>query len=297
MMTVVDVSGVSVTDISTDVISFIKQSSEIMDNHYPGRVARLVICNAPSFFYSVWAVIARVLPDSVRKKISIINGTNGLDKFIDPANRPVEYGGTGVPLGQAPEHKAFVQIARNWELGRLEDGLGKTGRGRGREDIHGRRRRSLRSHRRERSYEESEGEEEEGGEDGGRAEGDGVPPAASRDSESASPSHGQSASVSDGIFGWIRGRKTTEAFLGEKNRYRYDSNASAWTIDTTEATSLSERVPAKMSEEQIEEHGLVLAIQAAHLASLSKRDGAYLSSSSVRYSTYFSLYLYYHLCT
>ena len=36
MMTVLDVKGVSVSDITTDVISFIKQSTEIMDNYYPG---------------------------------------------------------------------------------------------------------------------------------------------------------------------------------------------------------------------------------------------------------------------
>jgi hypothetical protein len=37
MMTVLDVKGVSVSDITTDVISFIKQSSEITDNYYPGE--------------------------------------------------------------------------------------------------------------------------------------------------------------------------------------------------------------------------------------------------------------------
>jgi hypothetical protein len=37
MMTVLDVKGVSVSDITTDVIGFIKQSSEIMDSYYPGQ--------------------------------------------------------------------------------------------------------------------------------------------------------------------------------------------------------------------------------------------------------------------
>ena len=36
MMTVLDVKGVRISDITTDVISFIGQSSEIMDNYYPG---------------------------------------------------------------------------------------------------------------------------------------------------------------------------------------------------------------------------------------------------------------------
>ena len=37
MMTVLDVKGISVSDITTDVIGFIKQSSEIMDSYYPGK--------------------------------------------------------------------------------------------------------------------------------------------------------------------------------------------------------------------------------------------------------------------
>lgn len=37
MMTILDVKGVGLSDITTDVISFIKQSSEIMDNYYPGK--------------------------------------------------------------------------------------------------------------------------------------------------------------------------------------------------------------------------------------------------------------------
>lgn len=36
IMTVVDVKGVSMYDFTTDVIAFIKQSSEVMDAYYPG---------------------------------------------------------------------------------------------------------------------------------------------------------------------------------------------------------------------------------------------------------------------
>jgi hypothetical protein len=90
--------------------SFIKDSAVIMDAHYPGRVSRLVIANAPFWFYSVWSkVIARVLPESVTKKISIISGVDGLAEFIEPDQRPGDYGGTGKPLGQSEEHLKFVE--------------------------------------------------------------------------------------------------------------------------------------------------------------------------------------------
>ena len=43
MMTVLDVKGVSVSDITGDVIAFIKQSSEIMDSYYPGTYDKIIL--------------------------------------------------------------------------------------------------------------------------------------------------------------------------------------------------------------------------------------------------------------
>ena len=50
--------------------------------HIPGRVARLVIINAPSWFHSVWSMVARVLPESVRQKITIMNGFKGYFTYV-----------------------------------------------------------------------------------------------------------------------------------------------------------------------------------------------------------------------
>ena len=63
-------------------------------------------------------MVARVLPESVRKKITIMSGTARLDEFIHPSQRPVEYGGTDVPLGQAPQHLAFLQLPQSWNKDR-----------------------------------------------------------------------------------------------------------------------------------------------------------------------------------
>lgn len=67
-------------------------------------------------------MVARVLPDSVRKKVVIMHGVKGLDEFIHPTHRPVEFGGSDVPLGQAPEHLEFLQLAKDWETMRTERG-------------------------------------------------------------------------------------------------------------------------------------------------------------------------------
>lgn len=67
-------------------------------------------------------MVARVLPESVRKKVVIMHGVKGLDEFILPSNRPEEFGGSDVPLGQAPEHLQFLQLAMDWDLVRAERG-------------------------------------------------------------------------------------------------------------------------------------------------------------------------------
>ena len=102
-------------DISVDVISFIKENTEIMDLHYPNRVKRLVIVNAPFWFSSVWGMVASVLPEAVKKKIRIIADPKGLDDVIDPQERPTAYGGTGgAELGQWSGHLAFLAMAASW---------------------------------------------------------------------------------------------------------------------------------------------------------------------------------------
>ena len=49
----------------------------IMDNYYPGRVARLVVCNAPTWFYSVCmnglSITTRPRPWSISNPLSISN--------------------------------------------------------------------------------------------------------------------------------------------------------------------------------------------------------------------------------
>ena len=299
MMTVLDVKGVSVSDISTDVLSFIKQSSHIMDTYYPGRVARLVICNAPSWFHSVWSLVARVLPEAVQKKITIIAGVDGLDAFIERAQRPAEYGGTDPsPLRGSPQHLAFLGLAAVWDRqdhgGVARDGGVGVGIGAG------------------------------GGAGGGAGTGHAIDerekdaflatkiapiridtkPAPKkevirrgRDGQDAgdAPTDVSPSSTSTGLFGWMRGGGSggQQAYLGEKNSYRFDPVTATWKFDADTAPlgASGDDVEAgdaksagggdgagagepgdgaarrHRSREEVEEHGLVLAIQAAHLAS------------------------------
>lgn len=86
LMTVLDVKGIGISDFTTDVLSFMKKSSDVIEGFYPpGTVVRIVIVNAPYWFSSVWSMIAKVLPESVNKKIVTIRNFSEFDKFIDPS--------------------------------------------------------------------------------------------------------------------------------------------------------------------------------------------------------------------
>ncbi|RYY68265.1 hypothetical protein EON63_24975 [archaeon] len=42
LMTVIDVQGIGMSSITTDVLSFIQKSGEVIDNYYPEQVKRYV---------------------------------------------------------------------------------------------------------------------------------------------------------------------------------------------------------------------------------------------------------------
>ncbi len=225
LMTVLDVKNVNILDITANTVSFIKQSAEIMDTHYPGVVARLVICNAPMLFYSAWSMVARVLPDSVKKKISIISDCKGLDDHIDPSQRPAQYDGTDPrALGQAEEHLNFIDLKNSWD-NHSNQGI------------------------KDRKANNSQ------------VSNDVVDKYTGNTGKAEAPINETVASTERSWF-WSKKKAPTVAFLGETNKYHYDNESNTWVLDTDNSTDSND----------LEEHGLVLAIQAAHLASLNSKN-------------------------
>ena len=109
LISVLDVKGISMGDVTSDVLSFLRQSGEIMDMHYPGVVRRLIIVNAPTWFWTIWSMISRVFSESIRQKISIVGDCKSLDEHIDPAQRPEEF---GMFLDRSPTPDVTCQLDR-----------------------------------------------------------------------------------------------------------------------------------------------------------------------------------------
>ena len=277
MMTVLDVGGISFSAVNADVLSFIQKSGYLIDNYYPEQVSRLVICNAPSWFSTLWRMISSVLPPSIQKKVDILYDSKSLDKYIHPSQRPVAYGGTDVDLGHAPGHLEFLALEVKWReiLDKIPTPATTT---------------SVAS---DTMPENSKAQTQ---------------PVRSNDLVSSS------TGASKGVLGWFRTARP--AYLGEGLSLRYNKSTGTWddvadmeeeashegkpssvsrTVPPSKiAVATKEKIPVNVSktnsavdarshntsilQQQVAELGMVLAIHAAHRAN-ARKDGVWGSSS------------------
>lgn len=132
--------------------------------------------------------------------MDILYDAKGLDKYIHPSQRPAEYDGTDVPLGSWYGHRSFLQLSEDWKKQEKD---------------------YLALHQKD-------------------------APAVGGNDKKASAMAGNGAkkeekSVSEkrGLFGWIRnklsgGDAQREAYLGEKNTFRYNAATGRWELDHEE---------------------------------------------------------------
>jgi len=212
LMTVLDVGGIGITSLNSDVIQFIKRSGELIDNYYPEQVKRLVIVNAPRWFSSVWTVVARVLPESVQAKINILYDCKGLDQYIHVSQRPAAYGGVDVDLGEAPGHLAFLALEKGWQL-QLQDQKHD-------QELEGLNQNAVVQKGKRREEDDAQGK-----------------PKTTTNTSSNSHNNNDKKSSSEGkmtYFGWMKKQfepAPKTAFLGEKNRFRYNASTGTWDMD------------------------------------------------------------------
>lgn len=201
LMTVIDLAGISMSSFSLHVISFLKKSSDTIDNYYPEQVARLVVCNAPSWFSLIWGTIKKVLPDAVQNKVDISYDCSSLDRFIHPSQRPKEYGGTDpTPLGESDAHRFFLSCAEKWKEKIKAAALEQS--------------KSAMNPSSELMQEN--GQKSNGVLEGGKGKGKGS------------------------VFTWLsdRFRKVPSAYLGERNTYKYNATTGKWEMDVDDDVSL-----------------------------------------------------------
>ena len=98
--TIMDLKGVGISRVSS-VYGYVKQASSISQDHYPERLGKLYLINAPWGFSGVWSVVKGFLDPVTVNKIHILGG--GYEKEllgqVPKENLPKEFGGACVCAG------------------------------------------------------------------------------------------------------------------------------------------------------------------------------------------------------
>lgn len=103
---VVDMAGFSLSILTPTVLSIFSQVARVLRRHFPSREHAIFFINAPSWVSKAFRIAGPLVSQAQRNKVRFVHGEERsrrlLERLIDPANLPPEYGGTGLPLGEAP---------------------------------------------------------------------------------------------------------------------------------------------------------------------------------------------------
>ncbi|TMW66213.1 hypothetical protein Poli38472_003978 [Pythium oligandrum] len=105
-VTVLDVSGIGMSDLGGEVLDFIKRASAFTGAHYPERSAHIFIINIPGWFNMIWRMIKPLIDPVTREKIHMLKGSailRELETLVDLDNIPSDFGGRGCRLGESQE--------------------------------------------------------------------------------------------------------------------------------------------------------------------------------------------------
>ena len=113
-ITVLDCSGIGMTDLSGDVMGFIRKTNALYGKHFPEKAHKIYLVNTPFLFGAIWRLVRPFIDPVTVAKVNILRGQsyikNELLKSIAPDQLPKEYGGTSqYALGEAPEHLLMVE--------------------------------------------------------------------------------------------------------------------------------------------------------------------------------------------
>ena len=119
---IIDLDGMTMRNVFSEVMEFMKQAMTITAQHYPERAGYIYILNVPTFFTLIWKTIRPLIDTSTLERIHILRRSNShnnnhpneilqqLVKHIPIEHIPPQYGGTSAPLGQSPQERILQQF-------------------------------------------------------------------------------------------------------------------------------------------------------------------------------------------
>jgi hypothetical protein len=119
IIVVMDVNGISVSLLSSDVVKYLKKAGDINTSYYPLSMARVLIVNAPFWLAGAWSSVKSLVPESVTVDIlSTARTREGMLKYISEDQIPKEYGGTSsYSEGQHPYEIELRELVEKADKG------------------------------------------------------------------------------------------------------------------------------------------------------------------------------------
>lgn len=102
---VVDMAGFGLSVLSPTVLRIFMRVAQLLRAHFPQREHGIFFINAPTWSEQAYRIVAPVVSKKQRAKVHLTSENSSLlllRDLIHPDNLPVEYGGTGPPLGSSP---------------------------------------------------------------------------------------------------------------------------------------------------------------------------------------------------
>lgn len=110
-VSILDVDGVGFSSFSGKVKDYVQKVIKLSGTHYPERLHKNFIVNAPFAFRGIWAVVKNFIDANTLEKVSICGSSGYQDdlfKLVDPDQVPQRYGGTcGGRLTESKEERLF----------------------------------------------------------------------------------------------------------------------------------------------------------------------------------------------
>mmetsp|Transcript_11917 Transcript_11917/g.15588 ORF Transcript_11917/g.15588 Transcript_11917/m.15588 type:complete len:556 (+) Transcript_11917:107-1774(+) len=114
LFTVMDLEGITMSDLAGDAITFVRQAASIISEHYPERSYKIVIINSPWWFSTIWQIVKPLISVNTQKKVIVerSNYQETLLKYVDADSLPVRFGGNDpTPIFHAPEEAQMREYA------------------------------------------------------------------------------------------------------------------------------------------------------------------------------------------
>lgn len=118
MLKIYDIKGISMADLSSDVVNYTKKWGEMIATYNPERVYQIFIINPPAWFNLIWKLVSPLVNTKTRERIHVLRGhkdiTKALLEFVAPENLPKEYGGECQCEGGCFTHSPEEIDIREW---------------------------------------------------------------------------------------------------------------------------------------------------------------------------------------